>query len=150
MGYSPHQAGLDWDFPEASIEEPLLGEIRLFAGEVLPAGWSFADGQILPINENQALFSILGTMYGGDGETTFALPDLRGRVPVHVGHGGGSLRQWQLGEKHGLEMVDLSLAQIPSHTHDYVPEPSTAALLAVAMLCTVGWGRGRNRWRAAR
>ncbi len=96
--------------------DPFIGEIKLFAGNFVPRGWAFCDGQLLPISQNSALFSILGTTYGGDGRTTFALPDLRGRVPVSPGHGPG-LSSYRLGEKGGQEHVTLTTNEIPSHTH---------------------------------
>jgi microcystin-dependent protein len=96
--------------------EPFLGEIETFGFNFAPRGWAFCDGQILPINQNQALFSLLGTTYGGDGRTTFALPDLRGRVALHPGNGPGlsSIRQ---GEKGGSETRTLTTANLPSHNH---------------------------------
>lgn len=96
--------------------EPFIGEIKLFAGNFAPRGWAFCDGQLLPINQNQALFSILGTIYGGDGRVTFALPDLRGRVSVHPGNGPG-LSPYQLGERGGAENVTLTVQQMPVHSH---------------------------------
>ncbi|KPV93697.1 Phage Tail Collar Domain protein [Pseudoalteromonas sp. P1-9] len=96
--------------------DPLLGQIMLFAGNFAPRGWAFCDGQLLAISQNSALFSILGTTYGGDGRTTFALPDLRGRVAVHEGNGPG-LSPYRLGEKGGVEDVTLNTLQIPSHSH---------------------------------
>ena len=99
--------------------EPFIGQISMFAGNFAPGGWAFCNGQILPINQNQALFSILGTMYGGDGRTTFGLPDLRGRVPIHVGNSQGpGLSVYQLGQKSGAEEVALTQSQMPSHAHD--------------------------------
>ncbi|MFO7564689.1 MAG: tail fiber protein [Enhygromyxa sp.] len=88
----------------------------MFAGNFEPRGWAFCNGQLLPIAQNSALFSILGTTYGGDGQTTFALPDLRGRAPVHFGHGPG-LTPRTLGEKTGSENVTLTVNNIPPHTH---------------------------------
>jgi microcystin-dependent protein len=96
--------------------EPFLAEIKLFAGNFAPRGWAFCDGQLLPINQNQALFSLLGTMYGGDGRTTFALPDLRGRVPVHPGNGPG-LSPYSIGQMGGAETVTLTVQQLPAHSH---------------------------------
>ena len=96
--------------------EPFIGQIIMFAGNFAPRGWAFCDGQLLPISQNTALFSILGTTYGGDGRTTFALPDLRGRVPMHAGHGPG-LSSRRIGEKGGQESVTLTIAEMPSHTH---------------------------------
>lgn len=96
--------------------EGTIGEIRLFAGNFAPRAWAFCNGQLLPIAQNQALFSILGTTYGGDGRTTFALPDLRGRVPVHPGNGPG-LTDRRLGARGGAETVTLNQQNLPSHTH---------------------------------
>lgn len=98
------------------MSEPFIGEIRMFGGNFAPRGWAFCHGQLLPINDNQALFSLLGTTYGGDGRSTFQLPDLRGRVPVGQGQGPG-LSARQLGEQFGQEQVTLTTAQIPAHTH---------------------------------
>lgn len=93
------------------MSTPYLGEIRLFAGNFAPLGWMFCDGQLLSIAEYDTLFTLIGTTYGGDGESTFALPDLRGRVPVH--NGG----EYIIGETGGVERVTLTQAQIPSHSH---------------------------------
>jgi len=103
--------------------DPFVGEISLFAGNFAPRGWAFCDGQLLPIPSNDALFSLLGTTYGGDGRTTFGLPDLRGRAAVHAGTGPG-LSRWRLGEKGGVEAVTLNLNQLPSHNHVVDPGPS--------------------------
>lgn len=100
----------------AKAQDPFIGEIRIFAGNFSPRGWAFCAGQLLPISQNTALFSILGTTYGGDGKTTFALPDLRGRMPVGMGKGPG-LTERALGEAGGQESVTLTEAQIPAHTH---------------------------------
>lgn len=96
--------------------DPLLASIILFAGNFNPRGWAFCNGQIMAIAQNTALFSLLGTTYGGNGQTTFALPDLRSRVPVHFGQGPG-LSNISLGELAGSETQTLSLAQIPAHNH---------------------------------
>lgn len=96
--------------------EQYLGQIVMFGGNFAPRNWAFCDGQILPINSNQALFSILGTTYGGDGRTTFALPDLRGRVPIHAGQGPG-LRNRDLGAKGGSEQTIMTLNEMPNHNH---------------------------------
>lgn len=95
---------------------PYIGEIRIFAGNFAPAGWAFCEGQLLPISENDALFVLLGTTYGGDGQETFALPDLRGRLPMHAGTGQGLL-SYILGESGGVEEVTLTTQQIPIHSH---------------------------------
>jgi microcystin-dependent protein len=96
--------------------EPFLGQLSLFGFGFPPRGWAKCDGQILPIAQNTALFSLLGTTYGGDGRTTFALPDLRGRVPVHQGQGPG-LSNYDLGEVLGAESVTLTTQQLPPHGH---------------------------------
>ena len=97
------------------MSEPFLAEIRMVGFNFAPRGWAFCDGQILPINQNQSLYSLLGTTYGGDGRTSFALPDLRSRTPTHTNVDGDPSRQ--LGKKAGVETVSLTAAQIPSHTH---------------------------------
>ncbi len=101
---------------ELNAQEGFIGEIRMFAGNFAPRSWAFCDGQLLPINQNQALFSILGTTYGGDGRTTFALPDLRGRVAIHPGSGPG-LSAYQQGSKGGTEANILTVSQMPAHSH---------------------------------
>jgi microcystin-dependent protein len=93
------------------MAEPFLAEIRLMSFNFAPKGWAFCNGQLLPINQNQALFSLLGTTYGGDGRVNFALPDLRGRVPIHEGSGH------TLGERAGEQAHTLSAAELPTHTH---------------------------------
>jgi len=93
------------------MAQPYVGEIRMFGGSFAPAGWMFCEGQLLPISENETLFQLIGTTYGGDGESTFALPDLRGRVPLHQGSG------FILAETGGVESVTLTVNQIPAHSH---------------------------------
>src|SRR5688572_8353735 len=93
------------------MAQPYVGEIRMFAGSFAPAGWMFCDGQLLPISENETLFQLIGTRYGGDGESTFALPDLQSRVPIHFGNG------FIMGETGGAEEITLTTNQIPVHTH---------------------------------
>jgi microcystin-dependent protein len=107
------------------MAQPYIGEIRMFAGNFAPAGWMFCEGQLIPISENDALFILLGTTYGGDGQETFALPDLRGRIPLHFGTGGDGIT-YQQGEAAGVETVTLTTQQIPTHTH--------------AQLCNTGAG----------
>ena len=97
------------------MAQPYVGEIRMFAGNFAPAGWSFCDGSPLPISENETLFQLIGTTYGGDGESTFNLPDLRGRVPIHQGNGPG--QSFIVGEAGGVEEVTLTTNQIPVHSH---------------------------------
>lgn len=96
--------------------DPYLGDVSIFAGNFAPRGWAFCDGTLLPISSNSALFSILGTIYGGDGRTTFALPDLRGRAPIGPRHGPG-LRDYKLGAKGGQELHTLTISEIPAHSH---------------------------------
>ena len=98
------------------MSDPFLGQIVMFAGNFAPRGWAFCDGQFLAISQHQSLFSILGTVYGGDGRTTFALPDLRGRVGLHPGTGPG-LSARQLGQKGGVEQVPLGVNQMAPHSH---------------------------------
>src|SRR5947209_13606717 len=102
------------------MAQPYVGEIRMFAGNFAPAGWMFCEGQLLPISENETLFNLIGTTYGGDGQSTFALPDLRGRIPMHFGNG------FTLAETGGVETVTLMVAQMPAHSHPYVGTSNTA------------------------
>jgi microcystin-dependent protein len=102
------------------MAQPYVGEIRIFAGTFAPAGWMFCEGQLLPISENETLFQLIGTTYGGDGQSTFALPDLRGRVPLHQGSGV------TLAETGGVETVTLTVQQIPVHTHPLLASSDTA------------------------
>ena len=105
--------------------EPFIGQLMCFAGNFAPRGWAKCEGQLLDIAQNSALFSILGTMYGGDGRTTFGLPDLRGRVPMGAGQGSG-LASRTLGAKGGKETVTLTKDQMPSHTHTATTKATTA------------------------
>lgn len=98
------------------MSEPFVGEIRMFAGSFNPAGWAFCNGALMPISENETLFNLIGTTYGGDGMETFALPNLCGRVPIHQGVGPGGWT-YQIGESAGTETVTLTTQQIPVHTH---------------------------------
>ena len=93
------------------MSQPYIGEIRMFGGNFAPLGWMFCDGSLLPISENETLFNLIGTTYGGDGQSTFALPDMRGRIPIHQGAG------YTLAEAVGTETVTLSLNQLPNHAH---------------------------------
>ncbi|HEY0376979.1 MAG TPA: tail fiber protein [Pyrinomonadaceae bacterium] len=102
------------------MAEPFLSEIRIMSFVFAPKGWALCDGQLLPINQNQALFSLLGTTFGGDGRVNFALPDLRGRTPIHVGSGH------TLGERGGEQAHTLSIAELPTHTHFAVATSATA------------------------
>lgn len=98
------------------MAQPYVGEIRMFAGNFAPAGWMMCEGQLLPISENEVLFQLIGTTYGGDGQSTFALPNLASRVPVHMGTGPDGTT-YQIGEMAGVEQVTLTSQQIPNHTH---------------------------------
>jgi len=101
------------------MAQPYVGEIRMFAGNFAPAGWNFCSGQLLPISENQTLFNLIGTTYGGDGQNTFALPDLQGRIPLHQGNG------FVLAETGGVEDVTLTIQQIPAHSHPMLASANT-------------------------
>jgi microcystin-dependent protein len=111
------------------MASPFLGEVKIFAGNFAPRGWAMCNGQLMSISQNTALFSILGTTYGGNGQTTFALPDFRSRLPVHQGQGPG-LTPYNLGEMNGVENVTLLSSQIPLHNH--AVNASTGAGTAVA------------------
>ena len=113
------------------MAQPYVGEIRMFAGNFAPAGWMFCEGQLLPISENETLFNLIGTTYGGDGQSTFALPDLRGRIPLHFGNG------FILAETGGAEEITLTVNQIAAHSHPFLASSNqantnspTAAVLA--------------------
>lgn len=108
------------------MANPFVGEIRMFGGSFAPVGWMFCDGRYLPISEYETLFNLIGTSYGGDGQQTFALPDLRGRLPMHQGQGPGTGLH-TLGEMGGVENVSLLLSQLPAHSHQ-LSASSTAAL----------------------
>ena len=103
------------------MAQPYVGEIRMFGGNFAPAGWMFCDGQLLPISENDTLFQLIGTTYGGDGQSTFGLPDLRGRLPVHQGNG------YLLAQTGGVEQVTLTVNQMPLHTHMLVGSANNAS-----------------------
>jgi microcystin-dependent protein len=100
--------------------EPFVGEIRMFGGNFAPAGWALCQGQLLPISENETLFNLIGTMYGGDGQETFAVPNLSGRVPMHAGQGPAISQNYQQGETGGVENVTLSAQQVPIHNHAFL------------------------------
>lgn len=102
------------------MAQPYVGEIRMFAGNFNPNGWMFCEGQLLPISENETLFQLIGTTYGGDGESTFALPDLRGRLPIHQGNG------FILAETGGAEEITLTVNQIPAHSHPWLASTGAA------------------------
>jgi microcystin-dependent protein len=103
------------------MAQPYVGEIRIFAGNFAPAGWMFCEGALLPISEYETLFNLIGTTYGGDGQSTFALPDLRGRTPLHFGNG------FTLAETGGVETVTLTVSQIPAHNHAFLATTNSAS-----------------------
>lgn len=153
------------------MAQPYVGEIRMFAGNFAPAGWEFCEGQLLPISEYETLFNLIGTTYGGDGQETFALPDLRGRIPIHFGASPSGIT-YQLAETGGAEEVTLTTQQIPAHSHPlfasndnnsspspagrvlarptaidlYQPAAPTAAMNA-AMLTSVGGSQSHNNFQ---
>ena len=108
------------------MAQPYIGEIRMFAGNFAPAGWMFCEGQLLPISEYDTLFNLIGTTYGGDGQSTFSLPDLRGRLPVHQGNG------YILAQTGGVEQVTLTTSQIPSHSHAFLVSTANGTQIAAA------------------
>lgn len=119
------------------MTDPFIGEIRMFAGNFAPRSHAFCDGQLVAVTQNEALFSLLGTIYGGDGRTTFGLPDMRGRLPIHQGTGPG-LTNRRIGAKLGTETATISAAQLPSHTHALqgVNAPGATQVPAGSLLAT--------------
>jgi microcystin-dependent protein len=107
------------------MAQPYVGEIRMFGGNFAPAGWMFCDGAILPISENETLFQLIGTTYGGDGQSTFALPDLRGRVPIHQGTGSDGI-SYTLAENGGVETETITTQQLPIHSHGFIASKAIA------------------------
>lgn len=135
--------------------EPYIGEIRMFAGNFAPQGWFFCDGSTLPISQYQAFFSLLGTTYGGDGMSTFQIPDLRGRAPIHSGNGQGkNVSRYELGQLGGNENVTLSAQQMPAHSHvintvtlGNLPQPNGNSIAGLPVDLTTG--EGTNNWSNA-
>lgn len=126
------------------MSDPFIGEIRMFAGNFAPNGWAFCNGQLLPISQNAALFSILGTTYGGNGVNTFALPNLQGQIPMHWGQ-APSGTQYQLGQTNGSESVTLITSQIPAHNHGVSANAGAgAASPAGAVPAALAWPRGQS------
>jgi microcystin-dependent protein len=109
------------------MSNPYVGEIRMFGGSFAPLGWAFCDGRLLAISENDTLFTLIGTTFGGDGQETFGLPDLRGRLPVHQGSGPG-LTNRVIGEKSGTESVTLTVNEMPQHSHTMLASTTAATL----------------------
>jgi|SRR6185312_11823309 len=118
------------------MSTPFMGQIEIFSFNFAPKGWSLCNGQLLPINQNQALFSLLGTVYGGDGRVNFALPDLRSRVPIHFGSG------FTLGEKGGSEAVTINQSSMPAHTHSLQGDSNAGTVNTPASNTVLGVGNG--------
>jgi microcystin-dependent protein len=125
------------------MAEPFLSEIRIMSFEFAPKGWALCNGQLLPINQNQALFSLLGTTFGGDGRVNFALPDLRGRTPIHVGSGH------TLGERGGEQAHTLSIAELPQHTHSWMASGSPATTNEPSASLVLAQSTGDQAWGPA-
>jgi microcystin-dependent protein len=125
------------------VAEPFLSEIRLMSFVFAPKGWAPCNGQLLPINQNQALFSLLGTTFGGDGRVNFALPDLRGRAPIHVGSGH------TLGERGGEQAHTLSIAELPQHVHSWSAKSTPAATNTPDASSLLASSTGDNAWGPA-
>src|SRR5215470_7160782 len=121
--------------------DPFVAEIRIFPFNFAPKGWAFCDGQILPLSQNTALFSLLGTTYGGDGKSNFALPNMQGNAPMHPGQGPG-LSLHDLGESSGSDTVSLLESEIPSHSHSLMGSPIAA--LGTAPAPNAGFGKSVN------
>lgn len=109
------------------MSQPYVGEIRMFGGNFPPSGWMFCQGQLLPISENETLFNLIGTTYGGDGQSTFALPDLRGRLPIHQGTNPKTQTTFVLAQQGGAEEITLTVQQIAAHTHAFIASTSAAS-----------------------
>ncbi|MFL6659257.1 MAG: phage tail protein [Massilia sp.] len=130
------------------MSNPFVGEIRMFGGNFPPAGWEFCDGQLLPISENDVLFQLIGTTYGGDGQNTFALPDLRGRVPLHMGTSSENVT-YQIGEMAGVESVTLTTAQMPNHSHQLLASSNAVSPAYTASNGVLGKTTGTNLYALA-
>lgn len=109
------------------MSQPFIGEIRMFGGNFAPLGWAFCAGQLVPISENDALFNLIGTTFGGDGQETFGLPNLQSRIPVHAGQGPNISQNYQLGEMAGVESVTITIPQLPIHNHAVMASTATAS-----------------------
>jgi microcystin-dependent protein len=127
------------------LADPFVAEIRIYPFQFAPTGWAFCDGQLLPLSQNTALFSLLGTTYGGNGESDFALPDLQGRVPLHPGQGPG-LSLYDLGEEGGSDTVNLLESEIPAHAHQLRGQ---AALSDTPTPANMSLGRSNNAYQTA-
>jgi len=131
------------------MAEPFLGEIRMFAGNFAPIGWAMCNGQLLPISQNDALFALIGTTYGGDGVTTFALPDLQSRIPVHMGVNPSTGSSYLLGHSGGTETVTLVVDHLPAHSHRVSAQTQTELTTQTSPAGAV-WGTSElNRYSTA-
>ncbi|MFT6101232.1 MAG: microcystin-dependent protein [Arenicella sp.] len=128
------------------MSEPFIAEVRIFAGNFAPRSWAFCDGQLLPVAQNTALFSLIGSTYGGDGRTTTGLPDLQGRAPMHPGRGPG-LTSRRLGQKLGTETVTLSELQIPSHSHTLRVHAGGSIPVGPSVTASLANSRTINAWQ---
>jgi len=128
------------------MSDPFIAEIRIFAGNFAPRSWAFCNGQLLPISQNTALFSLIGTIYGGDGRTTVGLPNLQGRAPMHAGQGPG-LTNRRLGERQGVTSVTLSAAQMTSHTHSLQGRNNPALVRVPSSQVTLSRSRGTSAFQ---
>jgi microcystin-dependent protein len=129
--------------------DAFLGEIRIFTGNYAPRGWMFCNGQMLPLSQNTALFSVLGTTYGGDGKSTFALPNLQGRMPLHAGSGAGpGLTQRLIGETDGSDSVTLVKGQLPTHSHTLMSATAPTASAPDATVSLANTGDGSKAYNA--
>lgn len=133
--------------PAAAQANPFIGQIMCAGYNFAPRGWASLDGQLLPIAENDALFSLLGTTYGGDGQSTFALPDMRGRIMIHQGQGPG-LSSYQLGQSGGTENTTVTISNLPPHSHQVVPLGSTNDATAVSPAGRVAASKARTTLHA--
>jgi len=120
------------------MSDPYVGEIRMFGGSFAPAGWAMCQGQLMAISQNDTLFNLIGTTYGGDGQSTFGLPNLAGRAPVHQGQGPGITQNYTIGEAAGVESVTVTTQQMPTHTHALIAsqDPANAITGANGILAT--------------
>jgi microcystin-dependent protein len=128
------------------MSEPFIAEIRIFAGNFAPRSWAFCNGQLLPIAQNTALFSLIGTIYGGDGRTTTALPNLQGRAPMHAGRGPG-LTPRTIGQRSGFTDVTLTESQMPSHTHSLLARNNPALVREPSSAVTLSRSRGTSAYQ---
>ena len=129
------------------MSEPFIAEVRIFAGNFAPRSWAFCNGQLLPISNNTALFSLIGTTYGGDGRTTTALPNLQGRAPMHPGRGPG-LTPRRLGQAIGINDVTLTEEQIPTHSHSFRVDSGPSTVTPPSAASAVANSRGINAWQS--